>query len=110
MKSTFTLATAICLTSLLWCATAWAMTLQEAKTARIVGEQPNGYLGVVIESPETQQLVLTINAKRKHYYQIIANRHNISLDKVATLAAQKAIEAAEPGHMIQTPQGQWLKK
>ncbi|MBB1438420.1 YdbL family protein [Shewanella sp. SG41-4] len=110
MKSRFTLATAVCLTSLLWCATAWAMTLQEAKTARLVGEQSNGYLGVVIPSPETQQLVLTVNAKRKHYYQIIADRNNISLDKVATLAAQKAIEAAETGHMIQTPQGKWLKK
>ncbi|PKI11144.1 DUF1318 domain-containing protein, partial [Shewanella sp. 11B5] len=48
--------------------------------------------------------------KRKHYYQIIAERNKISLDKIATLAAQKAIEAAEPGHMIQTPQGKWLKK
>jgi uncharacterized protein YdbL (DUF1318 family) len=110
MKSRFVLATAVCLTSLLWCATAWAMTLQQAKTARLVGEQTNGYLGVVIQSTETQQLVLTVNTKRKHYYQLIAERNKISLDKIATLAAQKAIEAAEPGHMIQTPQGQWLKK
>ncbi|AZG73658.1 YdbL family protein [Shewanella livingstonensis] len=110
MKSTFTLATVLCLTSLLWSSTAWAMTLQEAKTARLVGEQTNGYLGMVISSPETQQLVLSINAKRKHYYQTIAKRHDISLDKVATLAAQKVMEAAEPGHMIQTPQGRWLKK
>jgi len=110
MKSTFTLATAICLMGLLCSANAWAMTLQQAKDTRIVGEQTNGYLGLVIASPEAQQLVLTVNAKRKHYYQLIAERNNISLDKVATLAAQKAIEAAEPGHMIQTPQGIWIKK
>ncbi|MBB1319384.1 YdbL family protein [Shewanella sp. SR43-4] len=110
MKSTFTFATALCLTSLLWSASAWSMTLQEAKAARIVGEQPNGYLGLIIDTPEAKQLVLSVNAKRKYYYQSIAKRHSVSIDEVATLAAQKAIEAAEPGHMIQTPQGQWLKK
>jgi uncharacterized protein YdbL (DUF1318 family) len=110
MKSTFTFVSSICFISLLCCTNAWAMTLQQAKAARIVGERTNGYLGMVIVSPEAQQLVLSVNAKRKHYYQIIANRNKISLDKIATLAAQKAMEAAEPGHMIQTPQGQWLKK
>ncbi|WP_137221098.1 YdbL family protein [Shewanella sp. MEBiC00475] len=110
MKSSFTLITAICFASIFWCANAWAMTLQDAKNARIVGEQPNGYLGIVVDSPEAKQLVLSVNSKRKYYYQIIANRNGLSLDNVAALAAQKAIEAAEPGHMIQTKQGEWIKK
>ncbi|MGX9460926.1 YdbL family protein [Shewanella sp. A14] len=110
MKSTFSLSITMGIIGLFWSVTAWAMTLQEAKTNRIVGEQPNGYLGIVIDSPEAQQLVLTVNKKRKEHYQAIAQRNNISLEKVATLAAKKAMQAAEPGHMIQTPQGQWLKK
>ena len=110
MKSRFTIIVAVCVSCILCCANAWAMTLQEAKNAQIVGVQPNGYLGIVIPSPEATELVLSVNSKRKYYYQIIANRNDLSLDKVATLAAQKAIEAAAPGHMIQTPQGEWIKK
>ena len=110
MKSILRLTMAVCLTGLLLCANAWAISLQDAKTARLVGEQTNGYLGLVVDSPETRILVLTINAKRKHHYERIANKNNISLDEVAKLAAEKAIEAANSGHMIQNLQGQWQKK
>ncbi len=109
MKSSFVIVTLLA-TSIMWCSNAWAVTLQQAKSSGWVGEQTNGYLGVVVDTPATQQLVLSVNAKRKQYYQAIANRNHITLDTVAKLAAQKAMEAAEPGHIIQTPQGEWLTK
>ncbi|GGB72701.1 YdbL family protein [Shewanella inventionis] len=109
MKSSLVIVTLLA-TSILWCSNAWAVTLQQAKSSGWVGEQTNGYLGVIVDNAEVQQLVLTINAKRKQYYQVIATRNHISLDTVAKLAAQKAIQAAESGHKIQTPQGEWLTK
>ncbi|GGP83815.1 YdbL family protein [Shewanella ulleungensis] len=110
MKPSLAIVTLLCAISLLWCSSVWAVTLQQAKTSGWVGEQTNGYLGVVVDSQETQALVRVVNEKRKKYYLVIAERNHIKLDTVAKLAAQKAIQAAESGHIIQTPQGKWLTK
>lgn len=111
MKSSFAIVTLLCATSLLWCSSVLAaVTLQQAKASGWVGEQTNGYLGVVVDSQETQTLVLAVNEKRKKYYLVIAEHNHITLETVAKLAAQKAIQAADTGHIIQTPQGKWLTK
>ncbi|MCL1114025.1 MULTISPECIES: YdbL family protein [Shewanella] len=110
MKSLSKIVTLLCVTSLLWCSNAWALTLQQAKSSGWVGEQTNGYLGIVIDTQEVQALVLSVNAKRKAHYQAIAQRNHIKIETVAKLAAQKAIEVAETGHLIQTPQGLWITK
>lgn len=89
---------------------AWALDLQQAKSNGLVGEQTNGYLGVVKSSTEVEALVKDINAKRQHHYQRIAKQNGISVQDVASLAAQKAIAAADKGHIIQNKQGQWQTK
>ena len=55
----------------------WGLTLEEAKTQGVVGEQPNGYLGVVQSgaSAEVQALVNDVNRKRRHMYEDIAHRN-----------------------------------
>ncbi len=89
---------------------AWALTLEEAKAAGVVGEQPNGYLGVVRATPEAQSLVSEINRKRRQAYEDIARRNGTKLSDVETLAGEKAIQNTKPGLMIQAPSGQWTKK
>ncbi|GAA0783537.1 MULTISPECIES: YdbL family protein [Pseudomonadati] len=103
MKSAFS----TLLISLLFCVNAWAMTLQEAKSSALVGEQTDGYLGVVKSSVEIEALVKDINAKRLQHYQRIATKNGLSTASIAKLAAEKAIAATDKGHVYQDNNGQW---
>ncbi|WKE64868.1 YdbL family protein [Gallaecimonas kandeliae] len=89
---------------------AFAMNLGEAKAQGLLGEQPDGYLGVVKATPEAVALAQDINAKRRAAYLEIAKKNGISLEQVAMLAGQKAIARTPAGQYIKTPEGQWLKK
>ena len=51
---------------------AFAIELADAKSQGLVGEQSNGYLGVVKNAPGVQALVDSVNAKRRDAYQKIA--------------------------------------
>lgn len=95
---------------LLFSLNVYAISLQDAKTQGLVGEQINGYLGVVVNNKEADKLAAEVNAKRRAHYEKIAKKNGISIDDVAKLAAEKAIAAAQKGQFIQTPQGKWLKK
>ncbi len=95
-----------------WAAPAWSVTLEQAKAQGLVGEQPNGYLGVVAPnvSGEVQALVAEVNKKRRSEYQGIAQRNNTALEAVEALAGKKAIERTAPGQYIRLPSGEWVKK
>ncbi len=95
-----------------WSAPAWSATLSEAKSQGLVGEQANGYLGVVAAnaSADVTELVASINQKRKSEYQAIAQRNNTSLDAVEALAGKKAIDLTPPGQYVRPPSGNWVKK
>ncbi len=95
-----------------WAGTAWSVTLEQAKAQGLVGEQPNGYLGLVAAnaSAEVQALVADINKKRKAEYQAIAQRNNTSLEAVEALAGKKAIERTPAGQYVRLPSGPWVKK
>ncbi|WP_127470985.1 YdbL family protein [Thiomicrorhabdus aquaedulcis] len=87
-----------------------AMTqLPTAKAQGWVGEQPNGYLGVVNPSAQAQEIANLINQARKAEYQKMAQANNIKLQDVEQLAGQKAIQKTHRGHLIQQ-NGQWVKK
>jgi uncharacterized protein len=90
----------------------WGLTLEEAKTQGLVGEQPNGYLGIVPPgaSAEARALVNDINQKRRQTYEDIAHRNTTSLPAVEMLAGKTAVENTRPGNFIQLPSGQWVKK
>lgn len=87
-----------------------ALELQEAKQAGFVGEQTNGYLGVVKVSDEVNALVNSVNSKRQAKYQELATKHNITVDAVAARAGKKAMSLTKPGQYIQSPSGGWVKK
>ncbi len=89
---------------------ALALDLKDAKSDGWVGEQFDGYLGVVKTSPEVVALVDEINAKRRQAYQRIAQKNNLSLEQVALLAGEKAIEKTPAGQYVRGKEGSWQKK
>jgi len=90
-------------------ATAFALSLDEAKAKGLVGEKPSGYLGAVTSSGEVQALVNEINGKRRQAYEEIAKRNGTALSAVEALAGQKATQNTKAGHFIEGPGG-WTKK
>lgn len=91
-------------------ALAQSLTLDEAESRGLVGEQLNGYLGIVQSAPGVQKLVDDINLKRKQLYRDVARKNAIPLAAVEELAGRKAIEKAAPGEYVQTPNGQWVRR
>ena len=91
------------------CRAGFTLDLQAAKAQGLVGETLTGYLAPVKATPEVQQLVKTINTKRKAQYIKIAKRNGTSLQAVEQLAGKKAIEKTPPGQFIKTG-GDWRKK
>lgn len=83
--------------------------LGSAKTQGLVGEQPNGYLGVVSSSAQAKEIADLINQARKAEYQKLAAKNGIQLADVEAIAGKKAIEKTESGQFIQL-NGQWQKK
>lgn len=102
----------VVLAGLGWSGPTWAISLQDAKAQGLVGEQANGYLGLVKSSAsaEVKALVNEINAQRRKEYQGIARRNNTELNVVEALAGKKAIEKTASGQYVKLPSGQWVKK
>jgi len=87
-----------------------AISLDQAKSQGLVGEQANGYLGVVSGGADVQALVADINGKRKQEYEGIARRNNTTLEAVEALAGKKAIERTPAGQYVRPPSGGWIRK
>ncbi len=89
----------------------YAVDLQQAKATGLVGEQLNGYLGIVDAGAgnDVRAMVEDVNSKRKTKYKSIASQNSTSLETVEILAGKKAIEKTKAGHYIQTATG-WKKK
>ncbi len=89
----------------------FAVDLQQVKSEGLVGEQLNGYLGVVDAKANAgvRELIADINTKRKAKYESIAVQNSTSLETVELLAGKKAVEKTQAGNYIQTAAG-WRKK
>jgi uncharacterized protein YdbL (DUF1318 family) len=101
---------AMVLLALTFSVSAFAINLQDAKKQGLVGEMPNGYLGIVVNSPATTALVKSVNNKRKQLYISLARKNKIALKQVAALAAKKAMNKTAAGNFIKNAQGEWVKK
>jgi len=86
--------------------------LQEAKTEGLVGELRNGFVGLVVESApaEVVAMVTDVNQQRRELYQQIARQNGISVEQVAALAFEKAVEATPSGQYLQDASGAWVRK
>jgi hypothetical protein len=83
--------------------------LGDAKASGQLGEQPNGYLGVVKAGGQADEIASLINQARRTEYQKVAKDNGISLSDVEAIAGKKAIERTPKGQFIQL-NGQWLQK
>ena len=88
------------------------MSLDAAKSQGLVGEDSSGYLAAVtsVPSADVEQLVASINQKRRAQYEKIAQANSIDVAAVEQLAAKKAIEKTQPGHYVRLPGGDWKRK
>lgn len=101
------------LVPLVWAARpALALTLDEAKAQGLVGERPDGFVGIVVTNPppELRALVGEVNDKRRAAYEEIARKNGVPVDAVAALAGRKLIEKTPPGQWIMDAQGNWMRK
>jgi uncharacterized protein YdbL (DUF1318 family) len=92
---------------------AFAMDLDSAKAQGLVGEQLNGYVGLVTTNPshDVQVLIDDINARRRAAYEkVAAQTQGASLSDVEKLAAAKLIARTPSGQMVQDASGRWVKK
>lgn len=92
---------------------AFAMDLDSAKAQGLVGEQLNGYIGLVTASatPDVKNLVADINARRRAAYEkVAAQTQGASLGDVEKLAAVKLIARTPRGQMVQDASGKWVRK
>ena len=91
---------------------AFALSLDEAKSQGLVGEESTGYVGSVQTpaSGEVAALVSQINNQRKTKYAEIAKKNGTTLAAVEALAGQKAVENTAAGGFVKTGGGSWKKK
>ncbi|WP_109809275.1 YdbL family protein [Sphingosinithalassobacter portus] len=82
-----------------------------ARAAGQVGEQPDGYLGIVGEpTPQLRALVSNINIRRKTLYTQSATDEGSTVEQFAFVTGCRLILATEPGEKYQTPDGRWMTR
>lgn len=83
--------------------------LETAKQQGLVGETPTGYLEVVKAEGNARGIVEAINKARRDEYARIAEKHDIPVTQVETVAGKKALEKTPAGQYILVD-GEWVKK
>ncbi|KAA0892646.1 YdbL family protein [Pusillimonas sp. ANT_WB101] len=83
--------------------------LGQAKSTGLLGEKPDGYLGVVAPQGDAAEIARLINDARRAEYQKLAKDNKIQLSDVETMAGKKALEKTPAGQYIQL-NGKWIKK
>ncbi len=79
----------------------------KARAEGRVGEQPDGYLGVVPGNSGLQDLVNEINIKRRNLYATKAKENNATLEAYALTAGCQAIARTVAGEKYRAPDGSW---
>ena len=97
---------------LLLAAPAGASELDAAKSAGHLGEQIDGYVGVVNDAgpASAKALAEKINAGRRAEYARIAQKNGVSVDVVAAQAGAKLLERAASGEYVRDATGRWKRK
>ncbi len=91
---------------------AMAGALDQPKADGLIGEQANGYLGLVRQDAPAavKALVRDVNAKRKARYQSIAGKQSVPLSEVEKVGGTTAIDRTLRGNYIKDSGGRWRKK
>ncbi|WP_431522489.1 YdbL family protein [Sphingomonas phyllosphaerae] len=109
MKALLTLAGAVMLAGLSTAALAQRdPAYAAARAAGQVGEQPDGYLGVVGGgSAELRALVSNINIQRKAAYTQKAQASGATVEQLAFTSGCNLIAQTQPGEKYKAPDGSW---
>jgi len=100
------------LISMMAVSVAVASPLTQPKADGLIGEQANGYIGLVKQNvpADIKKLVNDVNARRKAGYQNISKRENTPLSQVERVGGNTAIEKTLRGNYIRDASGAWRKK
>src|SRR3954470_19415444 len=86
-------------------------TITAAKAAGTVGEQADGYLGIVAGSDGTvTAAVSAINAGRREVYAQTAAKSGVTPDAAGQATGAQLIANTPPGQYIKPLGGAWTKK
>jgi uncharacterized protein YdbL (DUF1318 family) len=99
--------------TMVFAAPAMADALDDARAAGLVGERPDGLLGLVNPNApaNVKSLVQAINAKRLQKYQELAKKQNVPAEQVGAIAGEKAIsEKLQPGWFYMDDSGNWVQR
>ena len=78
-----------------------------ARAAGEVGEQPDGYLGVVGGGAALKSLVSNINIQRKAAYTQKASSSGATVEQMAFTSGCNLIAQTQPGERYKGPDGAW---
>ena len=88
------------------------VAVDAAKTAGIVGEQGDGYLGLVKGSADaaTTAAVAAINAARRDVYSQTASKSGVTPDAAGQATGATLIQKLPAGQFFKPLDGAWTKK
>lgn len=91
---------------------AFAADLATAKSQGMIGEQSDGYLGLVkSDAPaDVKKLVVEVNGQRKAHFSEIAAKNGIPVSEAAKVFAREAAQRTLPGNYVQNASGAWVRK
>lgn len=86
--------------------------LTQPKADGLIGEQADGYIGLVTNDvpADIRRLVNSVNAKRKAGYEQIAAKQGVPLSEVEKVGAKTAFEKTVRGNYVRDTNGTWRKK
>jgi hypothetical protein len=86
--------------------------LAATKASGLVGERPDGLLGLVKgQAPDdVRALVARVNEERRKQYEQVARSTGRSLQEVQAVAGQRLVQATPPGQFVMETAGQWVRR
>jgi len=85
--------------------------LASAKAEGLIGERPDGLVGVVSNpTPELEAIVADVNAERMNEYRQIAEETDAPLEAVQARAGRQIIERLPSGQYFMDAAGRWRRK
>jgi uncharacterized protein len=80
------------------------------KAQGIVGENNQGYLAILKNAGDKEEVLAAENQDRRRIYTAIAKKQGTTPALVGKRRAIQIAEKADPGTMIQDESGQWRRK
>jgi uncharacterized protein YdbL (DUF1318 family) len=85
------------------------ITVESAKEQGLIGERPDGLLGIVENKTSIPELVTWTNSQRMNTYRMMARNNNLPLEVVQTLAGRRLKNETPPGQYIFV-NNTWIRK